>query len=54
MIALNVDERGGSPSVEAAVLAVVVGLLIAFAIAGGRLVVLLGQVGAGRHTREGA
>lgn len=31
-------ERGGSPSVEAAVLAVVLGLLIAFAIAGGRLV----------------
>ncbi|MHA6632103.1 TadE/TadG family type IV pilus assembly protein [Pseudonocardia sichuanensis] len=38
MIAINADERGGSPSVEAAVLAVVVGLLIAFAIAGGRLV----------------
>ena len=32
------DERGESPSVEAAVLAVVFGLLIAFAIAGGRLV----------------
>ncbi len=31
-------ERGGSPSVEAAVLAVALGLLIAFAIAGGRLV----------------
>lgn len=31
-------ERGGSASVEAAVLAVVLGLLIAFAIAGGRLV----------------
>lgn len=31
-------ERGGSPSVEAAVLAVVFGLLISFAIAGGRLV----------------
>ncbi|MDN5750612.1 MAG: pilus assembly protein [Pseudonocardia sp.] len=31
-------ERGGSASVEAAVLAVVFGLLIAFAIAGGRLV----------------
>lgn len=31
-------ERGGSPSVEAAVLTVVVGLLIAFALAGGRLV----------------
>lgn len=31
-------ERGGSPSVEAAVLAVVLGLLLAFAIAGGRLV----------------
>lgn len=31
-------ERGGSPSVEAAVLVVVFGLLIAFAIAGGRLV----------------
>lgn len=33
-----VGERGGSASVEAAVLAVVFGLLIAFAIAGGRLV----------------
>lgn len=32
------DERGGSASVEAAVLAVVMGLLVAFAIAGGRLV----------------
>lgn len=32
------DERGGSASVEAAVLAGVVGLLIVFAIAGGRLV----------------
>ncbi|MDN5914217.1 MAG: pilus assembly protein [Pseudonocardia sp.] len=32
------EERGGSPSVEAAVLTVVVGLLIAFALAGGRLV----------------
>lgn len=31
-------ERGGSASVEAAVLAVVFGLLISFAIAGGRLV----------------
>lgn len=31
-------ERGGSPSVEAAVLTVLVGLLIAFATAGGRLV----------------
>lgn len=31
-------EQGGSPSVETAVLTVVVGLLIAFAIAGGRLV----------------
>jgi Flp pilus assembly protein TadG len=31
-------ERGGSPSVEAAIFAVVAGLLIAFAIAGGRLV----------------
>ncbi|MER7433691.1 TadE/TadG family type IV pilus assembly protein [Pseudonocardia alni] len=39
MIALLEDpERGGSPSVEAAILAVVFGLLIAFAIAGGRLV----------------
>ena len=35
MIALLEDpERGGSPSVEAAILAVVFGLLIAFAIAG--------------------
>lgn len=34
----HAGERGGSPSVEAAVLAVVLGLLIAFAIAGGRLV----------------
>lgn len=34
----RLGERGGSPSVEAAVLAVVLGLLIAFAIAGGRLV----------------
>lgn len=32
------SERGGSPSVEAAVLAAVLGLLITFAIAGGRLV----------------
>jgi Flp pilus assembly protein TadG len=31
-------ERGGSTSVEAAILALVIGLLIAFAIAGGRLV----------------
>ncbi|GAA3238181.1 pilus assembly protein [Pseudonocardia petroleophila] len=31
-------ERGGSPSVEAAILAVVIGVLIAFVIAGGRLV----------------
>ncbi|GAA3229315.1 hypothetical protein GCM10017691_21290 [Pseudonocardia petroleophila] len=31
-------ERGGSPSVEAAVLVVALGLLIAFAVAGGRLV----------------
>ena len=39
MIGTAVDEeRGGSPSVEAAVLTVVVGLLIAFAVAGGRLV----------------
>lgn len=33
-----IDDRGGSPSVESAVLTVIVGLLIAFAIAGGRLV----------------
>ena len=32
-----VDEVGGSPSVEAAILAVVLGLVVAFAIAGGRL-----------------
>ena len=33
-----VTERGGSPSVEAAIVTVVMGLLIVFAIAGGRLV----------------
>lgn len=32
------SDRGGSPSVEAAVITVVFGLLIAFAVAGGRLV----------------
>lgn len=39
MIVEATAERGGSPSVEAAVLTVTVGLVIAFAIAGGRLVV---------------
>ena len=34
----SVDDRGGSPSVETAVITVVVGVLIAFAVAGGRLV----------------
>lgn len=34
----SVDERGGSASVETAILTVAVGLLIALAIAGGRLV----------------
>ncbi len=34
----GVDDRGGSASVEAALLAAVFGLLIGFAIAGGRLV----------------
>lgn len=34
----GLDERGGSPSVEAGVLVVTFGLLIAFAVAGGRFV----------------
>jgi Flp pilus assembly protein TadG len=38
VIELPADERGGASSVEAAILTVVVGLLIALAIAGGRLV----------------
>lgn len=33
----GLDELGGSPSVEAAIVAVVIGLVIAFAIAAGRL-----------------
>lgn len=36
--AVRVEETGGSPSVEAAILAVLFGLVIAFSIAGGRLV----------------
>lgn len=36
--ASSVHERGGSPSVEAAMMAVLFGLIIAFAIAGGRFV----------------
>jgi Flp pilus assembly protein TadG len=36
--AVGVAERGGAPAVEAALLAVVFGLVIALAIAGGRLV----------------
>jgi len=34
---ISSTERGGSASVEAAILSIVIGLLIAFAIAGGRL-----------------
>ncbi|MBN9103107.1 MULTISPECIES: TadE/TadG family type IV pilus assembly protein [unclassified Pseudonocardia] len=33
-----VDERGGSPSVEAALLAVVIGMLLVLGVAGGRMV----------------
>lgn len=36
--ASSVDERGGSPSVEAALMAVLFGLIITFAIAAGRFV----------------
>lgn len=38
MTGLHLDERGGAASVEAAILTLTVGLLIALALAGGRLV----------------